>query len=158
MFIDKRLGNGLSFGGIEIKKIDDNGELIFGNISPEEGYDGIVILKLNNEYKEKWMKVYWNGKNFCHFNGVVKDREGNYIIYGNISYKLWGFGNEIILIKVNGEGEVKYMQIFGVGNKWNEVKGMQLNDKGELIGLFEWSTKEDGEYKDYISIGKITVE
>jgi len=156
--ISKKYGELSLYNGYIVDN-KDNCKIISGDIlNIKKASIGIYVMVIDNDYNIKWFKIYWNDNNNCNYKGIVGNSECNFIIYGNIDYKIKGYGKEIFLIKIEKKGMDIYTRIFNVGNNYSEVKRMEINDKGELIGLFEWSTNENGEYKSYISIEKIIVK
>ena len=157
-FLIDSLYKGSWFNSSQLIKMKNKVWFIVGDIFTPKGFSGIYILYLDNKHKGKEIKIFWNGNNYCYYKGFLKDRDGGFYIYGEIDYKIRDFRREIILMKFDKDGYLRYTQIFGIGNIWNQVEGMTINEKGELIGFFEWFTEENNKLKNYISIEKITIK
>ena len=148
---------GLAFYESDMIKLDDNNRIIVGELKDEDlNKIGIYIMDVNNEIFRQF-RVYWNDNNKARYIGKAKFNNGNYILYGELNYKNNYDNSKIFIMKFNKSNEVNYIKIFSI-DVIDQIRGLEINDKRELIGLFEWSTIENGKYNSYISIEKITVK
>lgn len=77
----------------------------------EKGLCDILLVKIDKDGNTVWEKTY-GGSSYEKVGDVVKTVDNGYLIVGSTSS--YGKGNyDIIAIKVNSEGEMKWMETYG---------------------------------------------
>jgi len=152
--LDQKYGE-LSFYEVDVLEINKGSKIIAGQISDDKKRkEGIFVMKEEEGKGDKSFRIFWNGNNECIYRGIIEDKEDNYIIYGRLDYDWRDMSNSIFMIRLNGNGIVKGMHIFDIGNDWNDVYWMGLDNEGELVGVFDWST-DNGGYNEYGVLAKV---
>ena len=112
------------------------------------------LMKIDNNSKVNWFLEFESKFTNCRPKGIVEVRNGEYLMYGNCSTKDIKYNNSVFIIKISNDGKVNFMKIFKLDNKWLEIKKIEINKEGELIGLFRKRNK--GEVRSFI--GRIEIK
>lgn len=127
-----------SFGGLqeevvyEVMPTVDGGYIVAGHTySKGAGGADIWLLKLDPEGNKKWEKTV-GGEKDDFVRDIVRSDDGGYLLLGNTESK--GAGNtDFWVVKVDGEGLVKWNKTFGSAGSEKANALVRLRDNNYLL-------------------------
>lgn len=128
----KTFGGDFNEGASSFVRTDDGGVLIVGTTySFGSGENDIIAIKVDYYGNEEWMQTY-GGENYDYGQDVAKTNDGGYIIVGNSHSYNGGGASDILLLKINSNGDQEWLQTYG-GESTDEANGViQTSDGGYL--------------------------
>ena len=145
------------FYKVYLVEMNDVKRLIVGVITDEKvRKDGIFVMKEDKDKGAEWFKIFWNGNNRFKYNGIVRVGE-EYVIYGKLYYDWWDIASSMFMIRIDSKGNIIGRNIFDKGKSSNEIDWMGVDSKGRLMGIFYWAGEEDGEYKSYEKLERVSI-
>ncbi len=117
--------------GLSICAAPGGGYAILGRTKDtSNGQDDVLLIRVDAEGNELWRRTYGNAGD-DRGTAIVPVGDG-FAFTGFSSNVVGGIGNDIILYRVDGQGEVIWMEVFGTsGNE--EAHDLILSAEGTLV-------------------------
>lgn len=128
--------------------VTPNGDIIVvgGTASFGAGYWDFWVLCLDPDGNVKWGKAYGK-EGFDEAHSIAIAPDGG-IIVGGTSEREGGF-NDATILKLDGNGNIKWTKAFGIENYDNDATSLVLTEKGDILvpGNYLFLLSSDGKLK-----------
>jgi hypothetical protein len=136
----------LTFGQ-DLKQTSDGGYILVGTTdSYGAGDRDIYVIKMNNAGDTIWTKTYGNST-IDEAYSIIQTEDNCYIITGGIMDQNNNYNSDIFLLKIDMNGNIKWMKTYHAGNS-EYGKFVQLTHDGGF--LISGATMISGHYSAYI--------
>jgi len=121
--------------GFSVQQTTDSGYIITGYTEKgDTASTDVYLIKTDSSGDTLWTRTFgsagsFNG-NFDEGLSVQQTFDGGYVVVGS-------FGDDIVLLKTNANGDTLWTKTFGAGGGWEEAYSVeQTSDGGYIIGGF----------------------